>query len=149
MIMLSRKGLLAIAVVVDVALQDGQRISAKALATRHGLRPRHLELMLQSLVRDGILKGTRGPYGGYELGRERHSVTASDILRAAGTVHEAGEQPNSELVAEVVLPALSVVEQEFGQALSRISLDDLVHRAALNGNGTGRHDRGLEPHADL
>jgi Rrf2 family protein len=133
MIMLSRKGLLAIAVVVDVALQDGQRISAKALATRHGLRPRHLELMLQSLVRDGILKGTRGPYGGYELGRERHSVTASDILRAAGTVHEAGVQPNSELVAEVVLP-FSVVEQEFGQALRRIRLDDLVHRAALNRN---------------
>jgi Rrf2 family protein len=133
MVMLSRKGLLAIAVVVDVALQDGQRISAKALATRHGLRPRHLELMLQSLVRDGILKGTRGPYGGYELGRERHSVTASDILRAAGTVHEAGVQPNSELVAEVVLP-FSVVEQEFGQALRRIRLDDLVHRAALNRN---------------
>jgi Rrf2 family transcriptional regulator, iron-sulfur cluster assembly transcription factor len=60
MAMVSRKGLLAIAVVVDVALQDdGPRISAKALATRHGLRPRHLELVPQSLVRDGILKGTR------------------------------------------------------------------------------------------
>ena len=149
MTMLPRKGLLAIAVVVDVALQDGRRISAKALATRHGLRPRHLELVLQSLVRDGILKGIRGPYGGYELARDRLGMTANDILRAAGTVHEAGEKLNSELVVEVVLSALSVVEQEFGQALSRISLDDLVHRAALNGNGTGRHDRGLEPHADL
>jgi Rrf2 family transcriptional regulator, iron-sulfur cluster assembly transcription factor len=136
MAMLSRKEILAIAVVVDVALQDGRRISAKALATRHGLRPRHLELVLQSLVRDGILKGTRGPYGGYELAREPHRVTASDILRAANTVQEAGEQPNSELVAEVVLPALAVVEQEFGQALRRIRLDDLVHRAALNRDKT-------------
>jgi Rrf2 family protein len=130
-------------------LQDGRRISAKTLATRHGLRPRHLELVLQSLVHDGILKGTRGPYGGYELARERHSVTASDILRAAGIVHEAGEQPNSELVVKIVLPALSVVEQKFGQALSRITLDELVHRAVLNGNGTGRHDRSTEPHAAL
>ena len=78
----------------------------------------------------GILKGIRGPHGGYELARERRGVTANDILRAAGTVHEAGEEPNSELVAEVVLPVLSVAEREFGQALSRISLDDMVHRAA-------------------
>jgi DNA-binding IscR family transcriptional regulator len=47
------------------------------------------------LVRDGILKGIRGPHGGYELARDRRGVTANDILRAAGTVHEAGEGPNS------------------------------------------------------
>ena len=108
MTILPRKGLLAIAVVVDVALQtDGRPISAKSLATRHGLPPRHLDSVLQSLARDGILKGIRGPYGGYELARERRGVTANDILRAADTVHEAGEEPNSELVAKVVLPALS------------------------------------------
>jgi Rrf2 family protein len=131
MTILPRKGLLAIAVVVDVALQtDGQPISAKTLATRHDLPPRHLESMLQSLVRDGILRGTRGPRGGYELARERRGVTASDILRAAGAVHEAGEVLTSGLVAQVVLPVLSVAEQEFGRALSRISLDDMVQRAA-------------------
>ena len=131
MTMLPRKGLLAIAAVVDVALQtDGRPISAKTLATRHSLPPRHLESVLQSLVRVGILKGIRGPHGGYELARERRGVTANEILRAAGTVHEAGEEPNSELVAKVVLPVLSAAEQEFGQALSRISLDDMVHRAA-------------------
>src|SRR5262249_4995602 len=149
MTILPRKGLLAIAVVVDVALQtDGRPISAKTLATRHSLPPRHLEPVLQLLVRDGILKGIRGPYGGYELARERRDVTANDILRAAGTVHEAGEEPNSELVAKVVLPVLSVAEQEFGQALSRVSLEDMVHLAALNCNGTGRQS-GVEPHVGL
>jgi Rrf2 family iron-sulfur cluster assembly transcriptional regulator len=132
MAMLSRKGLLAIAAVVDVALQtDGRPISAKTLTTRHGLPPRHLDSLLQSLAREGILKGIRGPHGGYKLARERDGITANDILRGAGTVHEAGEEPNSELVAKVVLPVLSAAEQEFGQALSRISLDDMVDRAAL------------------
>jgi Rrf2 family transcriptional regulator, iron-sulfur cluster assembly transcription factor len=131
MTILPRKGLLAIAVVVEVALQrDGRPISAKTLATRHGLPPRHLELVLQSLVRGGVLKGIRGPHGGYELARERHGVTANDILRAASTVHDAGEEPNSELVAKLVLPVLSAAEQEFEEALSRIRLDDMVHRAA-------------------
>ena len=135
MTILPRKGLLAIAAVVEVALQtDGRPISAKTLATRHGLPPRHLELVLQSLVHDGILKGIRGPYGGYKLAREWRGVTLNDILRAASTVHEAGEEPNSELVAEVVLPVLSVAEREFGQALSRISLDDMArHAERLNG----------------
>ena len=142
MSLLPRKGLLAIAAVVDVALQtDGRPISAKTLATRHGLPPRHLESVLQSLVRVGILKGIRGPHGGYELARERRGVTANDILRAAGTVNEAGEEPNSELVAKVVLPVLSAAEQEFGLALSRISLDDMArHAERLNGN-RGRDNR--------
>jgi Rrf2 family transcriptional regulator, iron-sulfur cluster assembly transcription factor len=65
---LSRKGLLAIAAVVDVALQrDGRPVSAKTLTARHGLPPRYLETVLQSLARDGILKGLRGPHGGYYL----------------------------------------------------------------------------------
>ena len=139
---LSQKGLLAIAAVVDVALQkDGRLVSAKTLAMRHGLPPRHLESVLQSLVRDGILIGIRGPRGGYELARDRNGVTANDILRAAGTVDEDGEEPMSEIVTKVVLPFLSAAEQAFGQALNQINLDDMVrHAERLNGNGTGRDE---------
>ena len=87
--LLPRKGVLAVAAVIDVAMQaQGQPISAKALAARHGLPPRHLEPVLQALVRHGILKGVRGPRGGYELAREQRRITADDILRAAGTVEE-------------------------------------------------------------
>jgi Rrf2 family transcriptional regulator, iron-sulfur cluster assembly transcription factor len=130
--LLSRKGVLAIAAVIDVALHvQGRPISAKTLAARHGLPPRHLESVLQALVRDGILKGIRGPRGGYELARERRRVTANDILRAAGTVDDVDEQPvDSELLNKVVLPALSTAEQEFGIALSRINLEDMAHSAA-------------------
>jgi Rrf2 family iron-sulfur cluster assembly transcriptional regulator len=148
--MLSRKGLLAIAAVVDVALQkDDQPISAKTLAARHGLPPRYLETVLQALVRGGVLKGVRGPHGGYLLARERHGVTANHILRAVGTADVAEEGPSSELMVKVVLPVLSVVERECGQALSRISLDDMVNHAALNGHETGRHENGEPRGADL
>jgi Rrf2 family protein len=131
MALLSRKGILAIAAVIDVALHArGRPISAKTLASRHGLPPRHLESVLQALVREGILKGIRGPRGGYELAREQHRVTANDILRAAGTVDEVDEQPvGSELLNKVVLPALSTAEQEFGIALSRINLQDMTRSA--------------------
>jgi Rrf2 family transcriptional regulator, iron-sulfur cluster assembly transcription factor len=132
MTLLPRKGLLAIA-----AETVGRPISAKTLATRHGLPPRHLESVLQSLVRDGILKGIRGPRGGYELARERHRVTVNDILRATSGANGLDAEPGSELMIKVVIPVLSIAEQEFGLALSRINLDDMAQRAErLNGGGS-------------
>src|ERR1700751_4657613 len=104
MSLLPRKALLAIAAVVEVALHAQQRpIAAKRLASRHGLPPRHLETILQALVRDGILRGIRGPRGGYQLARKRRLVSANDILRAAGSVEDTDERPaDSELVNKVV-----------------------------------------------
>src|ERR671922_1670804 len=89
MLLLPRKGALAIAAVIDIALHArGRPVAAKALATRHSLPPRHLEPVLQALVRHGILKGIRGPRGGYELAREQRRISADDILRAAGTADD-------------------------------------------------------------
>ena len=90
MMLLSRRSQLAIAAVVDIALHARPSpVAAKLLAARHDLPPRHLETMLQALVRVGILKGVRGPRGGYELARERRKITARDIARAA--MQESGD----------------------------------------------------------
>jgi Rrf2 family iron-sulfur cluster assembly transcriptional regulator len=130
--LLPRKGILAIAAVIDIALHArGRPVAAKALATRHHLPPRHLEPVLQALVRHGILKGIRGPRGGYELARERHRITADEILRAAGTVDELESQPHndSNLLEQVVIPALTQAEQAFSAALSRINIEELARSA--------------------
>jgi Rrf2 family protein len=130
--LLSRKGILAIAAVIDVAIHSEARpVSAKALAIRHGLPPRHLEPVLQALVHQGILRGVRGPRGGYELGREPQRITADEILRAAGTVDDNSEPhlPGSPLVGDVVLPAIAQAEKTFSVALGEINVDALVRRA--------------------
>jgi Rrf2 family iron-sulfur cluster assembly transcriptional regulator len=133
MALLSRKGLLAIAAVIDVALHGrGGPVSAKALASRHSLPARHLEPVLQALVRVGILKGIRGPRGGYELARERRRITADDILRAAGTIEDVNDPvaaAGSALLNEVVIPAVGQAERAFSIALGRINLDDLVRKS--------------------
>ena len=132
MSLLPHKGLLAIAAVVDVALNARERpVSARKLAARHNLPPRHLEPVLQALVHEGIFHGIRGPRGGYELARERRRVTVADILRAAGTVDE-GENSGGEdsrLLHEVVLPAVADAERAFTMALAQLSLEELVRRA--------------------
>ncbi len=130
--LVSRKGILAIAAVIDVAINArGRPVSAKALAARHRLPPRHLEPVLQALVRDGILKGIRGPHGGYELAREHKRITAEEILHAAGSAEEADEPtlPASTLIDDVVRPALAEAERTFATALGRINVEDMTRRA--------------------
>jgi Rrf2 family protein len=130
--LVSRKGILAIAAVIDVAVNARNRpVSAKALATRHKLPPRHLEPVLQALVRDGILRGIRGPHGGYELGREHKLITAEDILRTASSAEEAEQPPlpSSALVNDVVRPALAEAERSFSAALARINVADMTKQA--------------------
>jgi Rrf2 family protein len=133
--LLPRKGILAIAAVIDIAVNGRNRpVTAKALAARHRLAPRHLEPVLQALVQHGILKGVRGPRGGYELAREQRNISADDILRAAGSVEKLNSEPltSSPLLGQVVMPALAQAEQAFSSALEAINVEDLTRIAGSN-----------------
>jgi Rrf2 family protein len=133
MLLLPRKGVLAIAAVLDIAMNArGRPVAAKSLASRHHLPPRHLEPVLQALVREGILRGVRGPRGGYELARKESDIGADEILRAAGTVEEGDGEPTlngSPLLEKVVVPALERAEETFSEALARITVADLAMSA--------------------
>ncbi len=132
--LLSRRSLFAIAAVVDVALHARPvPVTAKALAARHNLSPRHLETVLQALVRTGILKGLRGPKGGYELARERRRVSVGDIVRAAQSGadardEEGGSETRSPLVEDVVAPAVAAAGEVFLRELDGITVEDLCGR---------------------
>ena len=82
----SKKLALALEAVVDVAYHGGaEPVQSQDIARRLGLPRRYLEQVLQQLVRAGVLKGVRGPRGGYRLARERRRVTRGrDRARGAG-----------------------------------------------------------------
>jgi Rrf2 family iron-sulfur cluster assembly transcriptional regulator len=133
MMLLSRRSLLAIAAVVDIALHARPTpVAAKMLASRHNLPPRHLETVLQGLVRAGVLKGVRGPRGGYELARERRRINAAEIVRAAMTV--TGEEnlsplPESRLVDKVVAPLVGRATEAFLARLEAVTIEELCRQA--------------------
>lgn len=131
--LLSRRSVLAIAAVVDVALHARPvPVTAKALASRHRLPPRHLETVLQAMVRTGILKSLRGPRGGYELARERRRVSLGDIVRAAQAIPlPKGEDRDSpsDLTATVIAAAVSEAEELYLNQLDGITVEDLCRRA--------------------
>ncbi|TDR90476.1 RrF2 family transcriptional regulator [Enterovirga rhinocerotis] len=131
--LLPRRSLLAIAAVIDIALHARPRpVSAKALAARHQLGPRHLEGVLHALVQAGILKGLRGPRGGYELARERRRITVGEIVRATERQPPEGEQ-HSDLIEEVVAPALNDAAEAYLVALDAITVAQLCSKAAEAG----------------
>ncbi|ACB96480.1 RrF2 family transcriptional regulator [Beijerinckia indica] len=132
MILLSRRNLLALAAVTDIALHARPLpVAAKALASRLQLPPRHLETLLQALVRANILKGVRGPRGGYELARERRRITAADILRAILNEQDSENgliQPCG-LVEHVVGPLVEEAGKAFVSELERLTIDDFCRLA--------------------
>jgi Rrf2 family iron-sulfur cluster assembly transcriptional regulator len=82
--LLSKRSMLAIAAVVDVALYARLGpVASKSLYARHRLPPRRLEPLLQGLVQANILEGVRGPRGGYRLAREGRTITLGEIVRTA------------------------------------------------------------------
>ena len=134
--LLSRRSLLAIAAVVDIALHARPTpVSAKSLAARHNLPPRHLETVLQALVRLGILKGVRGPRGGYRLARERRRISVGDVVRVAESIEDEEEKtvPRSDLGQRIVAPFVAGLQEELMARLDAVSIEDLCQRARGQG----------------
>jgi Rrf2 family protein len=130
------RGLVAIMAVLDIALNGTQRpISAKAIANRYGLAPRYLEPMLQMLVHVGILKGIRGPQGGYQLGRPSSALTVDEIVRAALDTSDASYPPIKKypLVARIIVPGLEKAERAIADALQTVTVEALLRRASALG----------------
>ncbi|PZQ82149.1 MAG: Rrf2 family transcriptional regulator [Ancylobacter novellus] len=130
---LSDKSLLAIAAVVDVALHArGTPVAAKALAARHELPPRHLEPVLQALVHAGVLKGVRGPRGGYELARERRRISVAEVVRVVEAESDVTIDNSPPIVRDIVQPAVAEAERAFEAALDGVTVEDLCRVAAQN-----------------
>lgn len=137
MMLLSKRALLAVAAVVDVAMHARPSpVAAKALASRHNLPPRHLETLLQSLVRANILKGVRGPKGGYELARERRRITMGEIVRVAILSEESDDvtaADSSKLISTVVAPMVAEAGKSLMAALDAVTVEDLCKRSQQAG----------------
>ncbi len=130
----SKKLALALEAVVDVAYHGGSDpVQSQDIARRLGLPRRYLEQVLQQLVRAGVLKGVRGPRGGYRLARERRRISAGEVVRVVQGMEEAdgddGPSSESVLAAKVIGPFWDELESELMQRLESVSIEELCLRA--------------------
>ncbi len=132
MISPSRKLFYVVEAMVTIAYNAGQgAISSRDIAARQGLPPRYLEHLMQSLVRAGLLRGMRGPRGGYVLAKERRRITIADIYTALGEEKEedhAGYK-STPLGEFIVKPIWEEFDEAMLKNLKQINLADLCERA--------------------
>ena len=137
MIRLSKKCLLALEAVVDIAYNARpEPVQSKEITQRQGIPQRYLEQVMQQLVRAGILRGVRGPRGGYRLARERRRITAGEIVRVV-TDLEAREEGalngGSEIGEKIVRPMLTQIQDDLMERLDAITIEDLCRDAEQAG----------------
>ena len=134
MLKLSRKTMLAIEAVLDVAYNARpDPVQSKDITRRQGIPQRYLEQVMQSLVHRNILKGVRGPKGGYTLARERRKITVGEVVRVVDQLDEDGDtDPVSaaDLGEKVVAPLWAEIRDAMLARLDTITMEDLCRRAA-------------------
>lgn len=139
MLRLPKKMLFALEAVVDIAFNARPGpVQSKEVSRRQGIPPRYLEQVMQQLVHAGILKGVRGPRGGYTLARERRRISAGEVVRVVAAVDEAEDDidnAGSALGRQVVQPLWQQAEAAAMATLDAITLEDLCRRA---------HDEGVD-----
>jgi Rrf2 family iron-sulfur cluster assembly transcriptional regulator len=141
MLKLSRKTQLALEAVIDIAFNARpEPVQAKEITSRQGVPQRYLEQVMQQLVRAGILKGVRGPRGGYRLAKERRRITVGEVVRVAESVDDGegdGLNGRSDLGARIVTPLIQSLQDEVMTRLDAISIEDLCQRARNAGVDCG------------
>lgn len=135
MLHLPKKMLYALEAVVDIAFNARpDPVQSKEITQRQGIPQRYLEQVMQQLVHTGILKGVRGPRGGYRLARERRRITAGDVIRAisAADMEEDTQIFSSDIGQLVVGPLWLEAQASMLAQLDSVTLEDLCRRANVN-----------------
>jgi Rrf2 family protein len=138
MLKLSKKMLFALEAVVDIAYNSRtEPVQSKEITRRQGIPQRYLEQVLQQMVHAGILKGVRGPRGGYRLAKERRRLTVGEIVRVVSALEGNGDakdaQVTSQMGTKVIKPLWDELLDDIMQRLDGMTIEDLCERATRSG----------------
>ena len=122
------KFLYALEAVLDIAINfKGNPIQGYEITKRQGIPARYLENILQELVHKNILKGTRGPKGGYSLAKEKRNVSLIDIYNVILSMERKEKYFNTqtEVGSKIIMPLVSDISNKIIISLQSKTLEDL------------------------
>ncbi|MBL8348684.1 MAG: Fe-S cluster assembly transcriptional regulator IscR [Burkholderiaceae bacterium] len=80
---LTTKGRFAVTAMIDLALRSNNGpVALAAISQRQQISLSYLEQLFGKLRRHELVESTRGPGGGYSLGRKSDEITVADIIVA-------------------------------------------------------------------
>jgi Rrf2 family protein len=124
----------AIEAVLDIAYNTSDRpVQSSEIAERQGIPRRYLEHVLQHLVRAQILRGVRGPRGGYLLARIFLGEIARLIGELDGDLNLFESPAGSDLGRIVLQPIWQEMQDQALKKLDAVSIEDLCLTAQQAG----------------
>jgi Rrf2 family iron-sulfur cluster assembly transcriptional regulator len=91
---MSTKGRFAVNAMIDLALRESAGpVALASIGERQRISLSYLEQLFSRLRKSGIVESTRGPGGGYTLGRPATAISVADIVTS---VDEPGEDEAAE-----------------------------------------------------
>ncbi|HHJ15036.1 MAG TPA: Rrf2 family transcriptional regulator [Gammaproteobacteria bacterium] len=80
---LSTKGRYAVTAMMEIAMRQNEGpVTLADISQTQGISNSYLEQLFSMLRKNGLVKGVRGPRGGYRLAREAGEITVADIILA-------------------------------------------------------------------
>lgn len=96
---LSKKGRYAVTAMMDLAFQSAKGpVTLTSISVGQEISMSYMEQLFARLRKAGLVKGTRGPGGGYRLSRAPGQITIAEILKAVDDSIEAINSSKSEAV---------------------------------------------------
>lgn len=133
---LTTKGRYAVTAMLDLALHaDSAPITLADISQRQGISLSYLEQLFSRLRKQGLVNSTRGPGGGYRLGRGADSINVADVISAVDESVDAtrcGGMQNCQGDQRCLTHELwCELSDQIYQFLQGISLDALVQRGGI------------------
>jgi len=131
---LSTKGRYGTRALLDVALhQEDSPVQLKVIAQRQQISLHYLEHIIAPLIAAGLLRSTRGAYGGVSLGKPPQEIVLSEviqILEGSITPVECVDDPNVCSRADICVTrdVWTDVKKAMAGVLESVTLQDLVER---------------------
>lgn len=123
---MSTKGRYAVNAMIDLALRQASGpVALAAIGARQGVSLSYLEQLFARLRQQGMVVSTRGPGGGYTLGRTAEEISVADIVCTVDEQAE-GLEPGS---AEDKGPSRELwlrLNQVMRDQMAQVSLASLV-----------------------
>lgn len=123
---------------VDLAANGTENnVKIKDISRRQDISAKYLEQIITVLNKGGLVKGERGPQGGYRLGMSADRITAGAVVRLMeGADQPAQVESNAECpwIAKCVDMGLwSIIDRSVDEILDSTTIEDLVELARRKG----------------
>jgi len=135
---MSTKGRFAVTAMMEVALRErGGPVSLAGIGSRQNMSLSYPEQLFSRLRRHGLVESTRGPGGGYTLGRRAEEITVADIIVAVDSDDDdsgRSEAPAARQVGESLTGELwGNLNAKMIEFMDEITLQSLVQEQLAKG----------------